>query len=136
MATDLGRILVVDDEVAVGDMISELLTELGYVVKTAVRGAEALQVVPVFRPDAVLLDLKMPGMPGTEVLRHLRHDYPLVPVIIVTGNTDVEVARQTIAAGACDYLSKPFALDVLARAVGAAVALKSAPDPAGDPSAG
>jgi CheY-like chemotaxis protein len=77
MATDPGRILVVDDAVAVGDMISKLLTELGYVVKTAVRGAEALQVVPVFRPDAVLLDLKMPGMPGTEVLRHLRHDYPL-----------------------------------------------------------
>jgi DNA-binding NarL/FixJ family response regulator len=105
-------------------------------VKTAVRGAEALQAVPVFRPDAVLLDLQMPGMPGTEVLRHLRHDYPLVRVIIVTGNTDPEVARETTTAGACAYLRKPFGLDVLARAVGAAVAIKPALDPASDPLTG
>ena len=121
MNASIGRILVVDDEPQVGLMLRELLAELGYVTKTAVRGDEALQLVPIFQPDAVLLDLQMPGMSGVEVLDHLRRDHPLVPVIIVTGNADVDVARGTLIRGAFDYLHKPFSLDALARVVAAAI---------------
>lgn len=119
----LGRILIVDDEPSVGAMLRELLSELGYVAKAAVRGAEALQLVSIFQPDVVLLDLNMPGMSGAEVLDHLRRENPLLPVIVVTGNSDVEVARATLIRGAFDYISKPFTLDVLSRVVAAAIVM-------------
>jgi CheY-like chemotaxis protein len=117
----LGRVLVVDDEPQIVDMLRELLVGLGYTVETARSGAQALQLVPEFKPDAVLLDLQMPGLSGLQVLDRLRLDDPGLPVIIVTGNTDVDVARSTLARGAFDYLRKPFQFDVLARVVGAAV---------------
>jgi len=90
-------------------------------VKHAGGGAEALQLVPVFEPHVVLLDLLMPAMSGVEVLDHLRRDYPTVPVIMVTGNDDEEVARRTLEAGAFDYGCKPFTLEVLGRVVAAAM---------------
>jgi CheY-like chemotaxis protein len=117
----LGRVLVVDDEVQVGAMLRELLGELGYAVKIAVRGTEALQLVPIFQPDVILLDLQMPEMSGVQVLDHLRREHPDTPVIIVTGNADPDIARGTLLRGAFDYLRKPFELDVLARTVAAAV---------------
>lgn len=128
MTSALGRILVVDDEPQVGEVLSDLLGEFGYVVKVAVRGAEALRIVPVFQPDAVLLDLQMPEMSGVEVLNHLRRDHPLLPVIMVTGNADPDVARDMLSRGAFDYIRKPFSFEVLARVVAAAVVL-----PPGDP---
>jgi CheY-like chemotaxis protein len=123
MPSSLGRVLVVDDEPAVGATLREVLVELGYIVKLAVRGAEALKLVPVFEPDVVLLDLQMPAMSEVEVLDHLRRDHPTLRVVILTGNEDVEVVRATLRAGAFDYLSKPFSIDVLARVVAAAVGL-------------
>jgi CheY-like chemotaxis protein len=134
MPTSLGRILVVDDEPQVGTMLSDILGEFGYVVQTAVRGAEALQLIPEFHPDAVLLDLQMPGMSGVETLEHLRRDHPHLPVVIVTANADVDVARGTLGQGAFDYVRKPFELDVLARVVAAAIVLPHTGHP-GDPGA-
>jgi CheY-like chemotaxis protein len=124
MSSPLGRVLVVDDDPNVGAMLRDLLTTLGYVVKNAVRGAEALLLVPVFEPDVVLLDLQMPGMSGIEVLDHLRRDYPSLPVIIVTGNEDEELARRTMRGGAFDYVSKPFTVEVLDRVVTAALVIR------------
>jgi CheY-like chemotaxis protein len=121
MSSPLGRVLVVDDDPNVGAMLRDLLTTLGYVVKNAVRGAEALLLVPVFEPNVVLLDLQMPGMSGIEVLDHLRRDHPGLPVIIVTGNEDEELARRTMRGGAFDYVSKPFTVEVLDRVVTAAL---------------
>jgi DNA-binding response OmpR family regulator len=123
MTSPLGRVLVVDDDPNVGDMLQDLLVEAGYVVKHALDGTEALRLVPVFEPDVVLLDLQLPGMSGVEVLDRLRRDHPTVPVIIVTGNDDVEVARRMLRGGAFDYLSKPFTVEVLARVVAAAIAM-------------
>jgi len=125
MPSSLGRVLVVDDEPRVGAMLRDILVELGYVVELADRGAEALQLVPVFEPDVVLLDLLMPEMSGVEVLEHLRRDRPTLRVVIMSGNEDVEVARATLQNGAFDYLVKPFDIDMLARVVAAAVALPS-----------
>jgi CheY-like chemotaxis protein len=124
MSSPLGRVLVVDDDPNVSAMLRDLLTTLGYVVKNAVRGAEALLLVPVFEPNVVLLDLHMPGMSGIEVLDHLRRDHPGLPVIIVTGNEDEELARRTMRGGAFDYLSKPFTVEVLDRVVTAALVIR------------
>ena len=115
--------LVVDDEPHVAAMVREALVELGYVVRVAGRGAEALRLVPVFKPDVVLLDLMMPEMPGVEVLAHLHRDHPTLPVVILTANEDVELARATLPDEVFDYLYKPVSVDVLARVVAAAVAL-------------
>lgn len=122
MPSSLGRVLVVEDELRVGAMLREVLVELGYIVKVALRGAEALQLVPIFEPDVVLLDLLMPEMSGVEVLEQLRRDYPTLPVVIMSGNEDVEVARATLRDGAFDYLGKPFKIDALVRVVAAAIA--------------
>jgi DNA-binding NtrC family response regulator len=117
----LGRVLVVDDEPGVSTALRDLLLEIGYLVKTAAQGAEALRLVDDFHPDVVLLDLNMPGMPGTEVLARLRQQYPQLPVIIVSGGADAEVAMSTLAEGAFDYVMKPFTLEGLERIVGAAI---------------
>jgi DNA-binding response OmpR family regulator len=123
MPSSLGRVLVVDDEPEVGEMLRDVLVQLGYTVKLAVRGDEALKLVPVFEPDVILLDLTLREMSGIEVLDHLRRDHPTVRVVIMSGNQDAEVARATLTRGAFDYLCKPFNIDVLARVVAAAVAL-------------
>ncbi len=117
----LGRVLIVDDEPHVGSVFDDVLTDQGYVVKVVTRGSEALGLMPIFRPDVVLLDLKMPEMPGVEVLQRLCRDYPDVPVVVVTGNEDEDLARSTLSTGAFDYIHKPFHLAVLERVVAAAV---------------
>ena len=110
-----------EDEPEVGAMLGEVLVQLGYTVKLAVRGVGALKLVPAFEPDVVLLDLTLPEMSGIEVLDHLRRDRPAVRVVIMSGNQDADVARATLASGAFDYLCKPFNIEVLARVVAAAV---------------
>ena len=114
----LGRVLVVDDDAQVANMLRDVLVDLGYVVKTAVTGPEALGLMPVFQPDVVLLDV----MTGDAVLAQLRREHPAVPVVMVTANRDEQAARLMLTRGAFDYLPKPFQFDVLARIVGAAVA--------------
>ena len=122
MTTEPGRILVVDDEPVVSSMLCDVLATAGYVVASATSGAEALDLVPIFNPSVVLLDLTMPGMSGMEVLQHLRREYPRSPVVILSGNQDAEVKRRAIEAGAFDYLTKPFSLALMRTAVRAAIA--------------
>lgn len=121
MSSSRGRVLVVEDEPHVGAMLRDVLTELAYAVKHAVGGAEALELVPFFEPDLVLLDLQMPGMSGVEVLECLRREHPQLPVVILSGNQDVELTRRALGNGAFDYIQKPFDIAVLARVVAAAI---------------
>jgi CheY-like chemotaxis protein len=121
MSAPFGRVLVVDDEPVLTAVLHEALTDFGYVVEAATNGAEALALMPVFRPDLVLLDVLMPGMPGDEVLARLRREYPRVPVVIVTAYEDEDHARLMLALGAVDYIRKPFDLAALERVVSAAV---------------
>ena len=122
MTTEPGRILVVDDEPVVSSMLCDVLATAGYVVASAASGAEALDLVPIFNPSVVLLDLTMPGMSGMEVLQHLRREYPRSPVVILSGNQDAEIKRRALEAGAFDYLTKPFSLALMRAAVKAAIA--------------
>lgn len=118
----LGRVLVVDDEPQVALVLHDALQDFGYEVRVAVTGEEALHVVESYEPAAVLLDLWLPGIPGESVLEGLQKAVPTVPVVIVSGNRDVERARSLLRMGAFDYLTKPFELPVLERVVMAAVA--------------
>src|SRR5574341_262849 len=115
----LGRILIVDDEEAVREVLAEYFTTHGYAVDAAASGNDALVAVKRARPDVVLLDVRMPGIDGVEVLRRLREFDGDITVIMVTANEDVALARETLKLGAFDYVAKPFDFAYLDRAVSA-----------------
>jgi two-component system response regulator (stage 0 sporulation protein F) len=119
MSESLGHLLIVDDEAPVLDVLSEYFATQGYTVDTAANGADALSAVERLHPDLVLLDVRMPGMDGLEVLRKLRELDQRLAVIMVTANEDVALARETLKIGAFDYVSKPFDFRYLDRAVAA-----------------
>ena len=119
--TPLARLLLVDDEVEILDALTEHLEHEGYAVARAVDGEEALRKVQNERPDLVLLDIRMPGINGLEVLRRLRRDHPRVPVVMLTGLDDEALGRSTLQMGAVDYILKPFDLGHLSRVVLAAI---------------
>ena len=122
MTDALGRVLVVDDEPQLNAMLCDALAGMQYDVNGALDGARALEMIPLFQPNLVLLDLHMRGMPGLEVLDHLRRDWPAIPVIVVSGDAGQEVARRMLRKGAQNYVTKPFNLDVLRQVVGDALA--------------
>jgi DNA-binding response OmpR family regulator len=118
-----GRILVVDDEPMVRDTLAQVLTDEGYMVDIAVDGEDALDCVHAARPDAILLDLMMPGMNGRQFLQALRTDpdpaYQHVPVLIMTAVHGLEVNLASI--GASEVVEKPFDVDDLLNKVALAV---------------
>lgn len=128
--TDRDLILVVDDEPMIVDLLRTYLTGLGYQVAAAGNGAEALGHVSVTRPDAVVLDLKLPDMSGAEIFGRLRAIDDSIPVLMLTANTDEAVARGLLKAGALDYICKPVRLEVLEVAVTTAVSVGRRPSSA------
>jgi len=107
------RILVVDDEPAVRASLARVLDQAGYQVSVAVDGRDALHQVALDRPDAVVLDVVMPGIDGIEVTRSLRSGRDRTPVLLLTARAEVSDRVRGLDAGADDYLTKPFALDEL-----------------------
>lgn len=116
-----GRVLVVDDEPMVRDTLGQFLAEEGYLVDTAVDGSDALDRVRAAKPDAILLDLMMPGMNGRQFLQALRDDpqYHQVPVLIMTAVHGLEVNLASI--GASEVVEKPFQIEDLLNKVALAV---------------
>ena len=116
-------ILVIDDDVYIGDMLEEMLVKEGYRVLRAYSGSEALLVLSSDRPDLVLLDLMLPGLNGEEVLSKIKG----IPVIVVSAKVDVEDKVELLLGGAADYVTKPFdGKELLARI---AVQLRKAASP-------
>jgi adenylate cyclase len=112
------KILIVDDEPFNLDLLEQELDEQNYTIERANDGAEALDKVPVFQPDLILLDYMMPKMNGLEVLRRLREDalYKRIPVILLTAKATQEDKVRGLDAGADDYVIKPFdSFELLAR---------------------
>ena len=108
------RILVVDDERAVRESLRRALELESYEIELASDGPEALEKLESERqPDAVVLDVLMPGMDGLEVCRTIRREGNRVPVLMLTARTQVEDRVEGLDAGADDYLTKPFALEEL-----------------------
>ncbi len=116
MAAD--RILIVDDDPRIRDILDRMLRGEGYEVRTAADGQEALDLVQEEEPDLVLMDVLMPGLNGFEACRRIKEDPQrlLIPVVLITGLGDVEDRVAGIKAGGDDFLTKPFEqVELLAR---------------------
>ena len=110
------RLLVVEDEPTILELLSGSLWFAGFDVVTAASGVEALRVTAVIRPDLILLDVMMPDADGFEVIRQLRSGGPRIPVIFLTARDAVRDRVAGLTLGGDDYITKPFSLDeVLAR---------------------
>jgi two-component system, OmpR family, response regulator MprA len=107
------KILVVDDERAVRESLRRALALEGYEVDLAADGEEALERVGRAEPDALILDVLMPGIDGLEVSRRLRKSGSRVPILMLTARDAVENRVEGLDAGADDYVTKPFALEEL-----------------------
>ena len=105
----MNTILVVDDDVYIGDMLEEVLHKEGYAVLRAYSGSEALLLLSSGRPDLVLLDLMLPGLNGEEVLSAIQG----IPVIIISARAEVEDKVSLLLGGAADYVTKPFDMQAL-----------------------
>jgi len=111
------KILVVDDEPEVRQLMEHFLTERGYEVRIAENGRLALAALDTFTPDVVLLDMHMPEMDGLETLGRLAARSPSLPVIMITVNEDIETTARLLQLGAADYVPKPFNLEYLEQAI-------------------
>ncbi|RDI47274.1 two-component system OmpR family response regulator [Nocardia mexicana] len=110
------RVLVVDDEPMIVELLSVSLRYQGFEVAVAANGAEGLDRARTFRPDALIIDVMMPGMDGFGLLRRLRADGIDAPVLFLTARDEVEDKVTGLTLGADDYVTKPFSLEeVVAR---------------------
>lgn len=111
------KILVVDDEIEVTELLEEFLKESGYQVAVASSRAQLFEILPQFRPTIILLDIRLPDGDGIDILKEIKSGYPEVEVIMVTGLAEKEVALEALRNGAIDYITKPIDLSYLANSV-------------------
>ena len=105
-------ILIIDDDISIGNLEQEVLEQTGYQVLRAYSGTEAVLLLKSCRPDLILLDLMLPGPSGEEILPQIQN----IPVIVVSAKTAVQNKVEMLTGGAVDYLTKPFATgELLAR---------------------
>ena len=97
-------IAIIDDDIHIGDVLTEILTQEGYAVLRAYSGTEALYLLSQNNPNLVLLDLMLPGLSGEEVLPHIQN----IPVIVLSAKVDVQDKVNLLLGGAADYVTKPF----------------------------
>lgn len=117
------HILIIDDDIHIGNMLEEVLVKSGYKVSRAYSGTEALLVLSVSKPSLVLLDLMLPGLSGEEVLPKIKG----VPVIVVSAKVDIDNKVELLLGGAADYITKPFEIKELLARITVALRIDSAP---------
>lgn len=112
------KILTIDDQLLVTFSVQRILTNRGYTVKTAADGLEGVKMFEQFQPDLVIVDYHMPRMNGVEVVEYIRMKHnSQIPILIMSGNTDVRIIEKGFELGIVDYLLKPVDLDKLVGAV-------------------
>jgi DNA-binding NtrC family response regulator len=116
----MATILIVDDDNLVRDTLRDLLS-LSHECHTADRAEQALAYLEVERYDVVLTDISMPGLSGRELLRYIQAKHTMTPVIVISGMSNEEDARDILNAGAFAYFAKPFKLDEIEEAVERAI---------------
>ena len=116
-APSRARILVVDDEPAIVEIISDFLGTLGHEVRSVTSAEDAMPVLAEWRPDGVLTDLNLPGASGLEVVREAKKRDSEVCVVVITGQATTDTAIDALRRGAYDYIQKPFDLMDLQRTV-------------------
>lgn len=105
------RILIVDDEDDLRELLSQVLHTQGYEVQSAINGEEAIALLTHQSFDLALLDIQMPKINGIQVLRHIRENSPSTKAIMLTGYADLKNAMEASEFGAQDFISKPYKLD-------------------------
>lgn len=111
------KILVVDDEHDICDFVSNFLTERGYQVLTALSGEDALAIMKKEKPELAMVDIKMKGMDGLALLKHMKSHDKNICVIMVTALEDQDSINEATRLGAFDYITKPLELEYLERVV-------------------
>jgi len=109
----LPKLLIVDDEVEICDFLKMFFEERDFNVEVAYNGTEALEKVGSFKPDVALLDIKLPGIDGLEVLTKIKEQYPHVRVLMVTAIETSEKIDEALRLGADNYITKPLSLEYL-----------------------
>ncbi len=107
------HILIVDDEMEFLELMHNRLHKRGFTVVTANSGEKALALIGKEPFEAMVLDVKMPGMDGIETLRRVKQTQPNLPVILLTGHASIEAAMSGVESGAVDYLLKPVPINDL-----------------------
>ena len=107
------KLLIVDDEVEICDFLKSFFDERNYDVRTASSGLAAIETVEQFRPNVMLLDIKMPGMDGIQVLGTIKKKYPRTKVIMVTALETRDKIEECLRLGADNYITKPLSLEYL-----------------------
>jgi len=115
------NILVVDDEQKICLILSQILTDEGYTVKTVNRGEAAIDLVRTFQPDLILMDQNMPGLNGIGTMEKIKEKHPEINTVILTAYGSIPLAVEAIKKGAYDYISKPFDNDDLLLLIGRAL---------------
>jgi two-component system response regulator AtoC len=118
------RLLIVDDEEVMRNVLARYFATRNYETVTASSGEEAVRIVDEQPVDAVLLDISMPGMGGLEALARINARRPDVPVVMVTGVDDEQVARDAVQSGAFDYMLKPPDFEYLSQTLFVKLQLK------------
>jgi CheY-like chemotaxis protein len=113
----MAKVLVIDDEQSIRDLLDRLLRRKGYDVVLAESGRQGLALLRQEHPDVVVLDLKMPEMDGLTVLRQIRSLNRSQPVIVLTGSRTAEMEQQVRALGVTEYIAKGFSLHLLGDAL-------------------
>ena len=129
MVSKKPSVLIVDDEQVICDLLSEELSERGYLCATTLDGDSALAKIGKKDFDIVLLDIRLPGMSGMEVLREIWLNHPNTATIMITAVNDVNTAVEAMKLGATDYLVKPFDLDTVNSSIRTALETKQASKP-------
>ncbi len=110
------RLLLVEDDDALRDLLARRFADAGYAVETAATGPDGLAAAAEALPDLVLLDVMLPGLDGLDVCRRLRAEHPLLPIILLTARADELDRVVGLEVGADDYVTKPFSVqEVVAR---------------------
>ncbi len=116
-----GRVLVIDDEEQIRKVVGIGLKKAGYDVEEAEDGGKAIEVLNAgenpMMVDVIICDIRMPKINGTEAIAYFRTQYPSIPVIVLTGYPDVQLATSLLKAGVVEYLTKPVDRDKLVSAV-------------------
>jgi len=118
----MAHLLVVDDEESICWCLARLCTELGHTAQMAASAEDAIDAVRLRPPDAILLDVRLPGKDGLTAMRDLRDVAGSVPIIVMTAHGTLDTAVQAVRSGAFEYLTKPFALEQASETIGRALA--------------
>jgi len=114
---DKRRVLIVDDEIDVCEFLVYFFESKGYDTKYTTEGTKVAEIVEEYKPQIVLLDIRMPDMDGLRVLKTIEKHTKNIGVIVITGWLDEEMGRKALALGAIDFITKPIDLDYLEKSV-------------------